>query len=157
MAGSIDEKGQLAVEFAVVAPILIALGLIIFDLSHYLYLTGKFDHVCRQTIVSQGVSPEGNETSSEIDARVKRLIENEFKDESRVDITLTSSLIDSSGAAKNESDLRLIPFLKRYNCTLSYSPIFARASIGTIRLDAPLSLKKSVEVVIDPYRAGIWV
>ena len=151
-----DESGQMAVEFALVAPVLIVVGLVLFSLTQYFYLSNKFDHVCRQVIVVEGVSPQGDEGQKDIDARVQNLIAEKFKD-NKVDIEVTSVYIDSSGNKRNPSDLRIIPFLKKYTCTMSYHPLFSDISAGFISSRSPFTLNKTCEIIVDPYRGGILV
>ncbi len=156
MARIVEEDGQMAVEFALVAPVLIVVGLVLFSLTQYLFLSNKFDHVCRQVIVVEGISPQGNESREDIDRNVQSLIAEKFQT-SKVDISVSSQYVDSKGASRSPSDLRLIPFLKKYTCTMTYHPIFTDISAGHVSTHGPFTLEKTCEVIVDPYRGGILV
>ncbi len=156
MGKLVDERGQMAVEFAFVAPVLIVMGLVVFSLTQYLYLSNKFDHVCRQVIVVDGIAPQGDESQNEINERIRSLIADQFKNDN-VSVVVTSDFIDSSGVAHLPSDSRIIPFLKKYTCTMEYRPIFSDIQLSFVRSRGPFVLKSTCEVVVDPYRGGILV
>ena len=153
MAKLENEEGQMAVEFALVAPVLIVIGLILFSLTQYIYLSNKFEHVCRNVVVVEGVSPQGSETYAEQEARIHKMIADKFE-RSDIEVSVRSEMIDSSGQVANTNRAE-IGYLRRYICTMSYSPIFSDLSIGAISAKGPLTLRSTCEIVVDPYRGGV--
>ncbi len=156
MKGMMDEKGQLAVEFALVAPILVLIGLVIFSLARFIYLANKFDSVCRQVIVVEGVAPVGSEGESDMNERIRFLIAERFDEESKVDIEVTSRPY-SSGGLGNILHIPQIRPLKEYTCTMTYTPLFSDLRLGYASVRSPLEMTKEVKVIVDPYAAGILV
>ncbi len=151
-----EQSGQMAVEFALVAPILIITGLILFMLSQYLYLSNKFNHVARQIIVVECVSPLGNETQKEMDGRIQSLIEKQLN-QNDIDIEVVSEYIDVKGNVHDREEIHLIPYLKKYTCTMAYHPLFPKGKVAYASINSPFTLNYSCEIVVDPYRSGILV
>ncbi len=151
-----DEKGQLAVEFALVAPVLILVALVIFSLARFIYLSNKFDSGCRQIIVVEGVSPMGVESEADLNERIRLKISNLFKEEGGVEIMVESKPYNASGREGKIHVPQIRP-LKEYICTMAYTPIFSDLSFGYASSQSPLELIKEVVVVVDPYAAGVLV
>ncbi len=151
-----NEDGQMAVEFALVTPVLIVVGLVVFSLAQYLYLINKFDHVCRQVIVVEGVSPQGDETQSSIDKHVEDIIKQHFIHKNIV-VDVSSEYIDSDGKSRSYRSSPGIGALKKYTCHMTYHPVFSDITLGYASSHGPFDMNYSVEVVVDPYRGGVLV
>ncbi len=156
MARFVEDKGQMAVEFAVVLPILLVVCLIVFSAAHLLYLSNKFDHTCRQVVIVHGISPVHTEDDSEINRTVLRSIEEEFDAYDNVRFEVSSEYIDGWGQAHGTGDLHIIPYFKKYKCTMYYRPFFSHLAVSFIGANL-LEVSTHVEVIVDPYRAGILV
>ena len=57
------QRGQMAVEMAVLVPVAIVVALVIYNLCLYVEACATFDRVALDAVVSQGVSPPGEQST----------------------------------------------------------------------------------------------
>ncbi len=60
-------SGQMAVELAVLLPVVIVVALIDYNLMRFVGACAAFDHVASEQIVAQGVSPKGDAREPAVD------------------------------------------------------------------------------------------
>ena len=57
-----EKRAQATVEMAVVAPVMIILALIVYNLMQFACAVARFDRVAPDVVLAQGVSPQGDAT-----------------------------------------------------------------------------------------------
>ena len=57
-----EKRAQATVEMAVVAPVMIILALIVYNLMQFACAVARFDRVAPDIVLAQGVSPQGDAT-----------------------------------------------------------------------------------------------
>lgn len=150
-----EELAQATVEMAVVAPVLIVLALIVYNIMVFLSATARFDRVAPDVVLAHAVAPEGDGTGELSDAseRVKEVLQSAM-DGYDLEIEVTSA---EGVAARDEGILSLDGTLRTYTCTMRYRPWPSGLSIAGVSLGAPAFLSHERAVTIDPWRPGVIV
>ncbi len=150
-----EELAQATVEMAVVAPVLIVLALIVYNIMVFLSATARFDRVAPDVVLAHAVAPEGDGTGelSEASERVKEVLQSAM-DGYDLEIEVTSA---EGVAARDEGILSLDGTLRTYTCTMRYRPWPSGLSIAGVSLGAPAFLSHERAVTIDPWRPGVIV
>lgn len=150
-----EELAQATVEMAVVAPVLIVLALIVYNIMVFLSATARFDRVAPDVVLAHAAAPEGDGTGELSDAseRVKEVLQSAM-DGYDLEIEVTSA---EGVAARDEGILSLDGTLRTYTCTMRYRPWPSGLSIAGVSLGAPAFLSHERAVTIDPWRPGVIV
>lgn len=147
-----EERAQATVEMAVVAPVLIVLALIVFNLMVYACAVARFDRVAPDIAIAHGVSPVGGEDAGT--ASAVATIEAKLGDAMEgCDVEVEVSVGD--GPAEEVGMLSLVGALRTFTCTLRYRPWPSALSIAGVDLGAPAVLVHELEVTVDPWRPGV--
>ena len=152
MRKAIDERsGQMAVEMAVMMPVVIVMALVVFNLMRYIEVCALFDRVSFDAVVGEGVSPAGEQSAFASTDAVQREIEASLAgwDECQVQVSSTKLGDDPS------STLTLTAMLTRYECVLRYTPWPSSLSIAGVSMGAPVALEHRRVLVVDRYRSGV--
>ena len=148
-----EERAQATVEMAVVTPVLIVLGLIVYNVMCLMVATARFDRVAPDVVIAQGVSPASGEGAAQ-DAEVRAAIERELTtamEGHQVEIEVTSEDGDGTG----EALLSFAGALKTYRCTMRYVPWPSGLSIAGVSMGTPAALSHERAVTVDPWRPGV--
>lgn len=149
-----NEGGQMAVELAVLMPVVIVVALIVFNLCRFVELCAVFDRASLDAIASYGVSSEGEQSvqasKEEIRVHLAEAVGNE--DSCSIDVRSEGLSGEGSGAV-----FVISPLLTRYTCELSYRPWPASLVIGGIEGGVPLALHHERSLVVDRFRPGVVV
>ncbi len=155
--GSRHELGQMAVELAVMVPVIIVVGLTVYNLMRFVELSALFDRVALDAVVSQGVAPEG--TQSEVAAvdAVRSCIEGALAHDG-VEVSVSA---EPAGEAARGSEGRITfpisPLLTRFTCTLVYHPWPGSFVMAGVAYRSPLVLTHERSLVVDRFRPGVVV
>ena len=57
-----EDRAQAAVEMAVVAPVMLVLALIVYNVMMFVSATARFDRVAPDVVLAHGVAPAGDAT-----------------------------------------------------------------------------------------------
>ena len=66
-----EERAQATVEMAVVAPVLLALALIVYNVMVFAGAVARFDRVVPDIVLAHAVAPEGEGDESSVDASMR--------------------------------------------------------------------------------------
>ncbi len=152
---TLREEGQMVVELAVVAPLMIVIALIVFNLMVFLEASSRFDRVAPDAVLAMGVSPAGDGAGSANVARlVKEAIEHAMAGLWGVEVSVDLEGVWDGGSADGVG-FSFAPHLTRFMCTLRYRPWPGGASIAGFDAAIPLELVHRCSVVVDRYRTGV--
>lgn len=155
-----EERAQATVELAVVAPVLVVLALISYNMMVFMSATARFDRVAPDIVLAHGSSSPtsesdgGAETWDVADAvagELERAMEGY-----EVDIEVEVSEGGQGGLDGSEA-LGLVGSLRDFNCVMRYRPWPQGWSIAGVELGAPLFMEHERHVTIDPWRSGVIV
>ena len=148
-----EERAQATVEMAVVAPVLLALALIVYNVLVFAGAVARFDRVVPDIVLAHAVAPEGEGDGSSIDASatVQTQIQNAMEG-----YNLQIEVSSEQGAATSDGGLlSLSGTFRAYTCTMHYEPWPSSLSIAGISLGTPAQLSHERVVTIDPWRPGV--
>lgn len=149
------ESGQMAVELAVLMPVIIVVGLIVFNLMRFVELCAAFDRIALDAIVSQGVSPEGEQSEQAAAQAIKACVEEALASTAcTVEVSASSTVDGGSGRGLS---FPVSPLLTTYVCTLSYRPWPSSFVIAGVPYQSPLVLKHERALTVDRFRPGAIV
>ena len=148
-------SGQMSVEFAALLPVMLVVALVGLNLMRYVELCSEFDQVALDAVISQGVSPSGEQTVESAERQVRSCIEEAMGSERGVSVEVTSAEEGRFGGAGE--NLTVVPSLTRFTCTLKVTPWPGRFSIAGMEFVPPLRLVHERSVVVDRYRPGVVV
>ena len=148
-------KGQIAVEMAVVMPVMLAVIGVAINLMVYFGDCARFDRVAAEAVRTQAASPGyGSYSTTSRAQAVQALIEQSFSGKDYLSFSVTASEgahgLDTGGGGISFS---LNPRLETYECVMSYRPWgFGESFFGV----AFSGITHSRHYVIDPYRPGVF-
>lgn len=143
---------QAAVEMAVVAPVLIVLALIVYNIMMFLSATARFDRVAPDIVLAHAASPAGADDQSGSVAGTVAAELSEAMGSYDVEIEVTCAEEGSSGAG---SVFSLVGGQRTYRCILKYVPWPGNIVLAGVDMGAPVVLEHVREVTVDPWRPGV--
>lgn len=151
-----EVRAQATVEMAVVAPVLLVLALVTYNLMQFVNATARFDRVAPDIVVAHGVAflgGEGDAISSQqdVESAIQRQLA-QAMDGCGVDIEVR---VIEGGESDSDGLLGMMGALRTYRCSMIYTPWPGSWSIAGIALDAPFALTHVREVTVDPWRSGV--
>lgn len=150
-----DQRGQMAVEMAVIVPVVIVVALIVYNLCRFVEACATFDRVSMDAVISQGVSPPGEQSVASSTAAVKSCIEEALAMSGcEVSVAVSSAEPVSLGTGLT---FPVSPLLATYTCTLRYRPWPGSFVIAGVRFGPPVALTHERKLVVDRYRPGVVV
>ncbi len=131
------ENGQMAVELAVVMPIILIVLVIAIDMLVFAGECARFDHLAPQRIMACATSPAMDECAPEIrTSKIQEALEADFaKNGSSVEVS-------SEDAGQTLASMTI------YRCTFRFSP-WPLSIAG-----APAMLEHECQLAVDPYPPG---
>lgn len=149
------ESGQMAVELAVLVPVVIVVGLTIFNLMRFVELCAAFDRIALDAVVSQGVSPAGELSEHAATGSVQSCIEAAL-DSELCEVTVVASS-PTPQVAPGHISFPISPLLTEYECTLIYHTWPGSFVIAGVPYASPVVLRHSRSLVVDRFRPGVVV
>ena len=139
------ESGQMAVELAVVLPVLLVVMVIAIDALVFMGECARFDHLAAQAIRAEGASPGTGDYA--ISKRAKNIKSD-----------LTESFVDSGArvsVAHEEHSGVAIWGTCTFTCTLKMAPWpFSHKGIEVFGAHIPTTLTHQYSLVVEPYTPG---
>ena len=147
-----DEGGQMTVELAVLVPVIIVVALTVLNLAGFVVACAAFDRIALDAVISQGVSPPGEQSDLVAAQAVSNCITDALGRESTCSVEVRlERVFDASGSA----DLSMAPLLTRFVCILVYRPWPRAFSIAGVAFSPPVALRHQRSIVVDRYRTGV--
>lgn len=131
------EGGQMAVELAVITPVILVVLVIAIDMLVFAGECARFDHVAPQRVIAQATSPPMDGYAGDARcAAIQSALESDFaKNGSSIEVTC-----EDAGAA--------LASMVVYHCTFRFVP-WPLSIAG-----APASLEHGCSIAVDPYTPG---
>lgn len=148
------DSGQMTVELAVVAPVVIVVALIVLNLMGFVEACAAFDRVALDAVVAHGVAPAGEQSEVSAVEEVRSALAAALGREDRCEVEVSS---EAASASASPTTFVISPLHTRYVCTLVYRPWPRRLRLPGITYEAPLALRHTRELVVDRYRSGVVV
>ncbi len=148
-------KGQAAVEMAVVMPVLLAVAGIAINFMIFLGDSARFDRVAAEAVRTEAASPGYGKYSSVARAGdVQAKIEQSFagSDHLSFDVSVDESGIGSSSDDDGSIGFSLLPMNETFTCTMNYRPWGFGDTFFKVRFTG---IPHTRTYVIDPYRPGV--
>mgnify|MGYP007102046682 CR=1 FL=1 len=150
-----DGRGQMAVELAVILPVTIVVALVVFNLCRFVEACATFDRVAPDAVISQGVSPTGEQSSLSSAGQVKSCIERALDMKScEVDVSVSGATETRTTGAVS---FTMSPLLATYTCTLRYRPWPGSFVLAGVTFRPPVALVHVRTLVVDRFRSGVVV
>lgn len=144
------EAGQMTVELAVTIPVVLVVALLVYNLGRFVQLCAAFDQVSLDAIVSQGVSPPGDQTSLSATEAIRTAVADALPGE---DFDIGVAAAGPSG--DDGTTFTMSPSLTRYTCTLEYRPWPSSFVIAGVPFEAPIRLRHERTLVVDRFKSGV--
>lgn len=145
-----EARAQATLEMAIVAPVLIVLALVVYNLMMFASAVARFDRVAPDIVLAHAVSPVGD-GGHEVVQTVEEHLASAMSDYG-VEVEVTLDGEDDQGL---ESLLTLVVVPRTYRCVMRYAPWPTDVVIAGVDMGAPLTLDHERAVVIDPWRPGV--
>ena len=145
-------SGQMSVELAVVLPVVIVMGFLVWNLGRFISACTLFDRSARDIVLAQGVAPSGEQTQLRRVDEVQSALQCVFTDWKSCEVSVSA---DYDEGDASDAVLSLNPHYVYFHCTLSYHPWPSALSIAGVSLQTPVVLDHSVEVVTGYVRPGV--
>lgn len=150
-----SERGQMAVEFAVLVPVGIVVALIVFNLCRFVEACATFDRVALDAVVAQGVSPPGEQSALSSASAVESCIRSALAmSNCEVSVQVSGAEPTSGGGGLR---FPISPLLTTYTCTLRYRPWPGTFVLAGVPFRPPVALTHVRTLVIDRFRPGVVV
>ena len=147
-----ETRAQATVEMAVVAPVLIVLALIVYNIMMFLSATARFDRVAPDIVLAHAASPAGaDDREGSIVGTVATEL-SEAMGSYGVEIEVTCAEEESSGVG---SIFSLVGGQRTYRCVMKYVPWPGNVVLAGVDMGAPVVLEHVREVTVDPWRPGV--
>lgn len=150
-----SQDGQMAVELALTIPVAIVVALVVFNLCRFVEACATFDRAALDAVVSQGVSPAGEQSALSSAGAVRSCIEE------ALDLSSCEVLVELSGAPDEAGgggiSFPMSPLLTTYTCTLRYRPWPGSFVLAGVAFRPPMALVHVRRLVVDRFRPGVVV
>lgn len=147
-----SDRGQMTVELAALVPVVVVMALTLYNLAGFVIACAAFDRIAPDAVISQGVSPAGEQSDLTATQAVSECITGALGRETTCSVEVRAErLSESSGA----TDITLAPFLTRFVCTLVYRPWPGAFSIAGVSFSPPVTLRHERSIVVDRFRTGV--
>ena len=146
----------MTVELAVMVPVVIVVGLTVFNLMRFIEACAIFDHVAPDAVLSQGVAPSGEQMEMVAVEAVRSCIEEALPSD-RCTVSVEARDVSSNERGGAGINFPVSPLLTDFVCTLSYRPWPGRFVIAGVVFDSPLVLTHTRSIVVDRFRPGVVV
>ncbi|MDO4404759.1 MAG: hypothetical protein Q4C09_06955 [Atopobiaceae bacterium] len=149
------QQGQMAVELAVMVPVVIVVALVVYNICRFVEACATFDRVAPDAVISQGVAPAGEQSALAAAGEVQSCIE------AALSMSSCEVTVDVSGPEPRSLGRGLTfpvsPLLTTYTCTLRYHPWPSAFVIAGVHFAPSLALTHERKLVVDRFRPGVVV
>lgn len=152
--GGARRSGQMCVEAAVVLPVMLVCGLIVYNLMLFIDACAAFDRISLNAVVTQGVAPAGEQSVPAAVQAVKEAIESSLDRSSTCEVEVRAEGVNEDGST---ATFIVSPLLTRYTCTLRFKPWPRLMRLPGVTYEAPVFLVHERSLVVDRYRPGVVV
>lgn len=149
------QRGQMAVELAVMIPVIVVVGLIVFNLCRFVEVCAAFDRIAPDAVISHGVSPAGEQSALSSAGSVQSCIESALAS-SNCDVSVSVSGAEPVAVGRGLT-FPVSPLLTTFTCTLQYHPWPGSFVIAGVAFSPPVTLNHTRTLVVDRYRPGVVV
>ena len=140
---SLNMKGQMTIEFAVMFPVMLMIALVAFNSIMFLSQCAAFDRIFRESVCVYAPSPASDQASGQICAQINSELES-FQEKDYLECTVASSA-QSNG-------------LTTYRGTLAYTPtVFGAYPLRQVFGVALPSIDHTVQMTVDSYKPGVFL
>ena len=146
-----SSSGQMAVELAVLMPVIIVVSLTVYNLARFVALCATFDRVSLDMVLWQGVSPAGGSGGLPAVDEVRRCIAGALNAPQPCEVQVSAERLVSSSSGV----LTTSPLLTRFRCVLVFRPWPSSFVIAGVPYRSPLVLRHERSLVVDCYRSGV--
>lgn len=154
VALALDERGQMTVELAVMAPVVIVVALVVLNLMGFVEACAAFDQAAPDAVLAHGVAPAGEQTREAAEREVRSALERALGREGRCEVEVRcEGVLDSGASASGLAS----PLLTRFVCTLTYRPWPSLVRLPGVTFEAPVALRHERDIVVDRFRSGVVV
>lgn len=171
MISSLLEEGraQATIEMALVAPVMIVLALITYNVMVFMSAVARFDRVAPDIVLAHGVAPASGGAVMMGEVRIEDGIKGQLEQAMEgYDVAIEVDVCEGAGGEhlSNSGDeggpsggplLSMAGALRTVNCVLRYEPWPRVPAIAGVESGTPFSLTHARPVVIDPWRSGVLV
>lgn len=147
-----ETRAQATVEMAVVAPVLIVLALIVYNIMMFLSATARFDRMTPDIVLAHAASPAG---ADDREGSVVGTVATELSEAMGsygVEVEVTCAEEESPGVG---SIFSLVGGQRTYRCVMKYVPWPGNVVLAGVDMGAPVVLEHVREVTVDPWRPGV--
>lgn len=140
--------GQMAVELAVLLPVVLIISLIAAQAFKFLLLTQDFSIQARAAVFSCACSTSLD--ALEIEHLIEQRIREGMEDDACV-VRVSASSYESQG----DAIFSLVAQPVVYHCELSYEPWYPHAAIDDVDGSHPTPFVFALDIIVDPYKSGV--
>lgn len=149
-----ERRAQATVEMAIVVPVMLVLGLIVYNLMMFAAATARFDRMAPDIVLAHGVAPASDWTgaadgSDAVAVQLEQAMEGYAIE---VEVSCESGSHQGDG-----SILGLVGASWTYRCVMRYRPWPGGLSVAGVSLGAPDVLVHERSVTVDPWKPGVIV
>ena len=145
----------MAVELAVIMPVVIVVALIVYNLCRFVEACAAFDRIAPDAVIAHGVSPAGEQSAlssaGQVEAQIRAAL---AMRNCEVSVGVRGAEPVSVGPGIS---FPVSPLLTTYTCTLRYRPWPGSFVIAGVRFGPPFALVHVRSLVVDRYRPGVVV
>ena len=148
-----ENSAQAVVEMAVVAPVLLILALITYNLMVFTAAVARFDRLAPDVVIARAASPAtsgGSISAAALCEEVGAALQDAM-DGYDVEV----EVVCEDGGDASGSMLSLVGALRTFTCRMRMAPWPTRLTIAGVDLGAPVELAHERAVTIDPWRSGV--
>lgn len=150
-AETCGDSGQMAVELAVLVPVVVVAALVIVNVLRFTEACARFDRVALDAVVTQGVSPPGVTSDLAGVGQVKGAIE-EAMGEMACELVVRAEDASTTSAG---ATIDLAAGTTRYVCGLGFRPWPSSAQIAGVGFELPIIAWHERSFVVDRYKAAV--
>lgn len=147
------QLGQVAVELAVMIPVVIVVALVVYNLCRFVEACAAFDRAAPTAVIAQGVAPAGERDSRASAQAVRTSIE------AALSMPACEVSVEVSGVQAVSADEALTfpmaPLLTTYTCTLRYRPWPSSFVVAGVPFAPPVALVHEQRLVVDRSRPEV--
>ena len=134
----------MVVELAVVAPVMLVVALVVWNLLQFMEACSRFDRVAPDVVLALAVSPAGTDAASGDQAHQVAEAIRAAMDGLDVEVGEGTTL-----------GFSFAPHLTRYVCTMRFAPHPASIAIAGVDAGVPARLEHVRTFTVDRYRPGV--
>lgn len=150
-------EGQMVVELAVVAPVMIVMAVVVLNLMWFLEACARFDRVVPDVVLAVAVSPPGGAEAQDASQEhaVCEAVQQAMEGLRGVGVTVTAQSSWEAADADGKVGFSFAPHLTRYVCRLAYTPWPASLTVAGVDAAIPLEIVHERSFTVDRYRSGV--